>query len=262
MLAKSETKNRTIEDLSPTGPAAPNRTRGGAVPRRLAELFAPCFTLIVQLRETDAYGEPEALRQRIKDLLSSVEQEARQAGAAPDTIKEAQFAVVAFTDEAVLSSEWPSRDYWMAKPLQLELFKRFDAGEEFFVRLRRLQEQPSLHAELLEVYYLCLALGFKGQHMLHDQGRLPTLISETAQALEQALGSRGGTLSPRGTPHGQVVQEMRRKLPAWVIVVAAAVIGMAVYLGMYVYVSNASDEAARQIEEVAGEVEQAPGRVR
>lgn len=262
MLTKSETKNGSSKGFSPTTPSAPNLAHSGAASQRLAEQFAPCFALIVQLRETDAYGEPDALRQRIKDLLSSVEREARQAGAAPSEIEEARFAVVAFIDETVLSSQWPSRDYWVAKPLQLEFFDRFDAGEEFFARLQRLLEQPGSHAELLEVYYLCLALGFKGQHMLQDQERLPLLIGQASQALERASGRRGGGLSPHGMPHGRTVQEVRRKLPAWVLVVVAAVIGVVVYLGMYAYMSNASDEAARQIEGIASEVEQAPGGVR
>ena len=76
------------------------------------------------------------------------------------------------------------------------------------------------------------------------------LIDEAEKALRSTPGYREAELSPHGTPRGQVASEVRRKLPTWVIIAAAAVIGVVVYLGLYVYMSGASEDVTEQIDTV------------
>src|SRR5690554_713768 len=144
-----------------TADTAPLRVNFGEDGGRLADVYAPCFTLTLQLRAGHEFGDAEVLRGRIKALLEKTRREAARTGLAPEDVREAEFALVAFLDETLLSSDWSQKDRWLARPLQLELFNRYDAGEEFFLRLDGLRANPSLHAEVLEVYYLCMALGFK-----------------------------------------------------------------------------------------------------
>lgn len=218
--------------------------------RRLSEVFSPCFTLVLQLRSTDALGDAEVLRQRIKRLLDKAAQEAARAGADHEDVQAARFALVAFIDETILSSEWPQKDHWLARPLQLEIFDRYDAGEEFFVKLDELRASRAVRAEVLEVYYLCMALGFKGRYQLHDQARLRLLIEETYSELRRLPGMGSGVLSAHGKPRDQVATEVKSKLPAWIVAAAAAVLGLLIYVGMSFYISGAAQDVVRVINEV------------
>lgn len=218
--------------------------------QRLAEIFAPCFTLILNLRSTDQFGDPEPLRRRTKELLDEAEREALQTGVAPDTIRAAKFALVAFIDETILSSDWPHKEEWASTPLQLELYDQYDAGEVFFDRLDRLRENPRANAEALEIYYLCMALGFKGQYQIHGQEKLREIIENTYDDLRQLPGMQGKDLAPHGAPRGQVAEEVKSKLPSWVIAVAAALIGLLIYAGMSLYISDAAQETAASIQEI------------
>lgn len=218
--------------------------------QRLAEIFAPCFTLILQLRATDEFGDPEVLRRRIKDLLDDAEREALRTGVSPDNIQMAKFALVAFIDETILSSDWSQKDEWVSTPLQLELYDQYDAGEVFFDRLEKLRENPKANAEALEVYYLCMTLGFKGKYQLHEQERLREIIETTYEELNRLPGIGTKALAPHGQPRGQVAQEMKSKLPAWVIAAAAALIGLLVYTGMYIYISDVAGDTAAAIEQI------------
>ncbi len=219
---------------------------------RLADVYAPCFSLALQLRATDEYGDAEVLRRRIKHLLEALQRKAAAAELAPEDIREAEFALVAFLDETLLSSEWSQKDRWLARPLQLELYDRYDAGEAFFDRLDGLRANPGLHAEVLEVYYLCMALGFKGKYQLHGQEELRALIEEVQAETEQQPGMAPGALAPHGQPRGQVAEEVRSRFPTWVVVAAALVVGLVLYLGMSVYVERAADDVAEQIRTEAG----------
>lgn len=218
--------------------------------QRLSEIYSPCFALVLQMRATNDLGEADVLRDRIKKLLDKSGLEATRAGHAREDVQDAKFAMVAFIDETILSSDWMQKDRWLARPLQLEIYDRYDAGEEFFDKLERLRGQGALHADVLEVYYLCMALGFKGRYQLHDQGRLRIIIEETYAELKRVPGMGVGPLSVHGQPRDQVATEVKSKLPAWVVVVCAAVLGLLIYLGMSIYISGAADDVVRAIESV------------
>jgi type VI secretion system protein ImpK len=216
--------------------------------QRLADVFAPCFTLILKLRAGTKFGDPDTLRRRTKNLLDEAEREALQTGVSPDEIRNAKFALVAFIDETILSSDWSQKKDWASAPLQLELYDQYDAGEVFFDRLESLREDPASNAAVLEVYYLCMTLGFKGQYQIHGQERLRETIEKTYEELRALPGMGSTELSPRGTPRGQVAQEVRSKLPTWVIATAAAFVALLIYTGMYFYISDTADQTATEIQ--------------
>lgn len=218
--------------------------------RRLADLFAPCFALILQLRATTEFGDADLLRRRVKDLLEQSEREALRAGVPAEDVRTARFALVAFVDETVLSSDWSQKDWWVARPLQLELYDRYDAGEVFFDRLDQLLARPEQYAEVLEVYYLCMTLGFKGRYQLHEQERLRILIEETYAALSKVPGMTASVLAPHARPRGQVAAEVRNAVPPWVVALVAVGIALLVYVGMSLYMSAAADRTARGIEQL------------
>lgn len=218
---------------------------------RLADFYAPCLTLALKLRAAHEFGDAETLRGRIKRMLDASRREAERHGLPPEDAREAEFALVAFLDETLLSSDWSQKDRWLARPLQLELYNRYDAGEEFFHRLDGLRANPSLHAEVLEVYYLCMALGFKGKYQLHGQEELRELIEGTYAEMATQPGMKVGQLAPHGSPRDNVTTEVRGRMPTWVLVTAALVLGLVVYLGMSLYISRTADAVAQDIERVA-----------
>jgi type VI secretion system protein ImpK len=214
--------------------------------RRLSEIYAPCFTLILHLRGAPYAGDPDVLRRRIKDLLDRAARDARET-ASDEDIRMATFALVVFIDEAVLSSEWPGKQHWLASPLQMELYDRFDGGEAFFTRLDRLREEPGVRAEVLEIYYLCMALGFKGKYRLENQEELRIRIEDTYATLRRVPGMGPGELAPHGRPRDQLAAEVKTKLPTWVVVVCAVAIGLFFYVGLRFSITNVAQENAAAI---------------
>jgi type VI secretion system protein ImpK len=242
-----------LKEYVAASPASPRAAAPSAVvfdearARRLAEIYAPCFTLVLQLRAAADFGDAAVLRRRILDLLDLSEREAMRAGIPSEDLRLAKFALVAFLDETILSSDWHQKDRWIAQPLQLELYDRYDAGEEFFVQLERLRAQPAAHAEVLEVFYLCMALGFKGRYQIVQQEQIRVLIEGTYADLSRLPGMVAGALAPHGKPRDQVATEVRSKLPTWVIVAAAAVVALVLYATLS-WINH------RQAQQVADEI--------
>jgi len=99
----------------------------------------------------------------------------------------ARFMICAWVDEAILNSSWNQKGQWQKEQLQRLYYHTLDAGEESFERLNAL----GLHQrEVREVYYLCLALGFKGRY--HHKGDEYLLEQLRTSNLKLLLGSSVG----------------------------------------------------------------------
>lgn len=124
--------------------------------------------LIGMQRKFAAGAEPPALvfdtlRAETVSTLKACERRARELALPETTLEAARFAVVAWLDERVLTSAWPDKSSWQKLTLQRELFHTTNAGAEFYVRLGELGEDDAARAAR-EVFYLCLALGFRGKY--------------------------------------------------------------------------------------------------
>jgi len=164
----------------------------------LALAFQEIFTAIVRLRyNLQAVSSADSFRAQTKQALRIAEQEARRRGSTADDVKRATFAVVAFLDESVLSSRNPVFENWARLPLQAELYGHQLAGEVFFQELEKiLARNDSIEAaDLLEVFYLCLLLGFKGRYAAG--GDLRSRMAAIQEKIRRVRGS-SGLLSSRG----------------------------------------------------------------
>ena len=257
----AETKSASWTETAPVANEAPPPETATAAPR-LSTIYGDCFTLVLQLRAAGGLADAGQLRRRAKELLEQAERKAREVGFSENEVYKASFALVAFADETVHSSDWDEKAAWQNRPLQLERFDRYDAGEEFFTQLDELRTDPHEHPQVLEVYYLCLALGFEGRYQLHGQDQLQRLVENTNVQLRRAgAGSPGDTrsgdtrsagaaLSPHGAPADRSTAEMRSKIPIWAVVTGGLLVAVLLYVGMTFYISSEAEETIQTIEQV------------
>lgn len=156
---------------------------------RLMDCFAGFFAYVGYLVKDPlmASAPYEAVRNDVERLLrDSVD--CCQARDYPRSFSDnAKFAVCAWADEAILTSQWPGRAEWLKQPLQREFFDTSNAGEEFFQKLGELA--PDEEAEVLEVYATCLSMGFVGEYF---RAREPAKLQEMSRkSVDLALGGRG-----------------------------------------------------------------------
>lgn len=158
----------------------------------LALLYQNILTSVVRIQSgRQPLTEMEVFRKRIKAALTEVEREAGAAGYRSAEIKEAEFAVVAFLDETILSSRDPAADDWRKRPLNTELFGQAVAGDVFFERLLEIERRPDSPrlADVLEVYLLCLLLGFEGRFAPPLRGEAFRIMDRIRHRVETIRGS-------------------------------------------------------------------------
>jgi type VI secretion system protein ImpK len=170
----------------------------------LALLYDAILTSIVRLQSSRQHiPEIESFRKRIKTTLQEIEHISVSAGYDGHDIRDTHFAVVALLDSVVLHSNDPVRAAWESRLLQEELFDKTYAGEEFFHKLAQFQSRRDSEqlAQILEVYLLCLLLGFEGKYAGGMRAELDGIIERTRRRIENIKG-RSSQISPAGVPAG------------------------------------------------------------
>jgi type VI secretion system protein ImpK len=129
----------------------------------LTDCFMNIFAYVAYFTKTVGVKQPafEQIKADILRLMSDVQNRMAQGSFAPDDFDLARFAVVAWVDESIMNSGWNHRDKWQKELLQRQYYQTTDAGEIFFDRLNTIGPHQR---DVREVYYLCLALGFKGRY--------------------------------------------------------------------------------------------------
>jgi type VI secretion system protein ImpK len=222
----------------------------------LAFCFQELFTAIVRVRfNLQSVPNADAFRANAKDLIRMATQDAAGRGYTGEDVKLAAFAIVAFLDESVLTSRNAVFSTWSRMPLQEELFGEHMAGETFFqyVQLLLSRRDSVETVDVLEVYYLCMLLGYRGRYGSSGDGELRAIMESIKGKTNRV---RGGNLplSPAWSLPGDAPLAKRRDpwltRLAWVTALAAG-LGIATFVAselMLVSGNSAVQSAADQLK--------------
>ncbi len=227
----------------------------GGRTENLALIFQEILTTTVRLRSNRQVAtDAEVFRTHVRDALRTAAQEGHNVGGySTDYVRRATFAVVAFLDESILNAQNPLFANWPRKPLQEELFGTHTAGEIFFQNLQQLLgEDDSIDlADLLEVHYLCLLLGYRGRYSTGGGGELPGIMQQTANKIRRIRGPFAG-LAPAWTLQAETPRAAKDPWTRRFVIIAIVCLVIAVILFIVFKLSLGS--GATQIRSTASQV--------
>ncbi|WP_250495316.1 DotU family type IV/VI secretion system protein [Caballeronia sp. GAWG1-1] len=148
-----------------------------------------------------------ALAEAIDEAIDQARHEARIHNFVPSDFDNALFAVLAWADEVLISSEWAGAPHWQRHLMQRRHFNTTTAGVSFYARLDDLRDDQ---ADVREVFALCLALGFKGRYA---QERSSRQLDERRRVTLQKVLDEGGVPAATGAvlfPQAYVSEESAR----------------------------------------------------
>lgn len=131
----------------------------------------------------------------------------------------ARYALCAAVDEAVLSTPWGSQGEWREQTLLITLHREAWGGEKFFDMLQRISADPGRHIDLMELQYVCLALGFAGKFQVAERGH--ARLAEVQTDLFRRIRTYRGVPPADLSLHWRGMQDRRnpviRYVPWWVV---------------------------------------------
>ena len=205
----------------------------------LITFAGPIFDLILRLK-AGIVAPSNDLRPKVAAMLEEFEKRSERYRINHKIVQVSKFALAAFVVETVLMNNFPMRDQWEKYALQLEYFGEQLAGNKFFEKLEAMLGQIEVTKDAVEIYYVCMLLGYKGRYAVYEQEKLLAIMERTANALVKACKIVPVELSPHWLANDQPEPPKKRGMPIWAKLTALGGLGFAfiVYLVMFVMSST------------------------
>jgi type VI secretion system protein ImpK len=258
LAAPSRSGFSTEADVDPLPQAAHDLLGAGLNP--LVRAANPLLLLAARLRGTVATPDVSGLRRHAHEEIRRFEERARAAGVQHETVLAARYALCASLDEAVLSTPWGAQSGWAQQSLLVAFHREAWGGEKFFDLLDRLVPDRQRHLDLIELYYLCLALGFGGKYHGLEHGA--TELLGVQRSLYRTIREERGAAPAELSLHWQGLQDQRHRLiryvPWWVIGAATLALLAVTFAVYHAWLGNAATPIHAQLAQIGLEAFAAP----
>jgi type VI secretion system protein ImpK len=222
----------------------------------LIHLAANLLSVVSQLQNTVSHHDIVALRENVIREIKNFEDAAYQWGIGPETVVTARYLLCTLVDETVLGTPWGSQSQWGEQTLLSIFHQETWGGEKFFRILEHLRQEPAVHIGLLELIYLCLALGFQGKYRVEERGqsRLEGVQDNLYRSIRNIRGDYERDLSLHW--HGLTDRRnpLVRYVPLWALGAVLGVIVLGIFIGFRVSLNQATDPVFQRLAQVGQEV--------
>jgi type VI secretion system protein ImpK len=208
----------------------------------LVGAFAAVLEFAPELESASAPADPETLRVRLLDAVIAGRDTCIARGAAGERADSAAWAVAALVDDLALNTPWGGHSAWPRQPLVSTLYGDVDAGVRFFDRLEELERHATRDPEMLELYYTCLALGFRGKYRVPGRAGSRSLAAVRSAAARLLRDPDSDELSANW--QGVIARDTLRRtaVPLWAAFAVAAVVAAGIYLLLEVRLAGQAEQ--------------------
>lgn len=224
----------------------------------LNPLVSACSTLIAvfdQTRRAVSHPDVGGLYQRLMNEIKTFETRARDLDIKPEIILSARYLMCSVLDEAVLNTPWGTNSGWGQRTLLSVFHGETSGGEKSFLICDRMRQSPADNLDILELFYICLNLGFEGKYRLMNRGRdaLDQLREELFAIIRRHRGEYERALAPHWMGLGNTRNPITEYVPLWVVISLAAAILFFSYTGFRYWLYVSATPVAEELIDITGE---------
>lgn len=215
----------------------------------LLACIAPVLKQVMPLKQKNGVEtDLDSFRIELLSAFDAFESACYSEQITASTMQEAKFALTALVDESVMTSDRDFKFDWMSRPLQLEFFGNNRAGEEFFERMDNLRKAGESKLDLLEVYFVCLQIGFEGVYKVKGLEQLKSLVIDIRAQIEDYRGPVPTQLSENGLPQEGFAMKVGRNVPYWVILAVCLSVIVLLFVGFQFVLNKSTNSSNLNLE--------------
>lgn len=188
---------------------------------------------MVRLKHDDDRTDLVGLKDRLSTGLKVFEVQALNEAVESSQVMAARYVLCTALDEAVVTTTRGEDSKWSQMNLLSSFHSETSGGEKFFQLLDRLSRNPVKHLLMLELMYLCLALGFEGKYRVMNRGMIE--LEGIRDSLYRQIRQLRGDIPRELSPQWEGLSEQRRSLvrivPWWLVVLFTLVCLAVMYSG-------------------------------
>lgn len=216
----------------------------------LVNAAATLLAVFDKTRGAMHHPDVAGLHRRLAAEIREFDQKTRDLGVKPEIALAARYLLCSVVDEAVLHTPWGDQSAWGQRTLLRIYHGETSGGEKSFLILERLLQSPAENVDILELFYICLSLGFEGKYRLLNRGRdhLELLRDNLYRTIRNQRGDFERSLSPSWRGLGQVRRNLAEYVPMWVIVSVFCALLLSGFTGFSYWMRSQSDPVLEKLE--------------
>jgi len=189
-------------------------------PRRAMRLCAEIVNKVTEIPTCPSIMDLDGFHADMRASFDAVIKHCRRKSLPGHAAPELIYPLTALVDETLLSNP-KYRAYWTERPLQLRYFGEVIAGTKFFAKLETHIQSDNPRVEILETYFISLALGLKGMYGGEEAKRCSRIM--------ERLGGMLIDIRNKNRKTTDVIDKPEKRIP-WRLWTLAALTGAAAVL--------------------------------
>lgn len=202
---------------------------------KFSQAVDPVITKVLDLLDRIEHGEQVHAEQESIELRERIDRSEAEVASSEWSL--ARYALVCWADEMLVAARWPGANWWNEHVLEFAYYKSHDRATKFYQEAEK--ARGSSVRDALEVYYLCVFLGFRGFYrdqavagLLAEQLSLPKRLEDWVDQTAMAIIPIRQTQLPQGQqgPGAPALEGMSLMLSSFLV---AGILGIATVLLKY-----------------------------
>lgn len=193
--AIDKVKNLSSPLLLPSRSVTHN-TKAGLNP--LVDTAGYLFSIIGKLKQLKSYRQLSKLEKELIHEINIFHEAIKNLGYNTEYMLICRYVLCATFDDIIANTVWGSQGQWENHSLLAAFNQDIQHHDKFFTIMERAIKEPTFYIDLMELMYICLSIGYKGQYRSteHSQFQLEQITNGLYKHIRAYRGAFSKTLSP------------------------------------------------------------------
>jgi type VI secretion system protein ImpK len=217
----------------------------------LVDSAAYLFSLIGQLKNLKSYHQLDQLQKTLIGEINRFQEAAKAQGYRSEYIVVSRYALCATFDDIIANTAWGGQGQWEHYRLLNAFNSEVGQQERFFLIIDRIIKEPALYIDVMELMYLCLSLGYKGNYRSTEwsQHQLEKITHGLYKRICAYRGHSSRMLSPFPLKTG-LSRKITKKPSYWLVLFITASIVSLLFVGLGFLLNTLSDQTYQALTQI------------
>lgn len=156
------------------------------------------FSILGQLKQTNTNRLLSKLQNELIQEINTFQEAIKTLGYNLEFIIVCRYIMCALFDDIISDTSWGCGGQWEAYSLLAAFNQDARHQDKFYTIMERAVKEPVQYIDLMELMYICLSMGYKGQYRAteHNQFQLEQITNNLYKHIRAYRGNFSKTLSP------------------------------------------------------------------
>lgn len=164
----------------------------------VADAASYLFSVLGKLKTITTYRQLDKLQQELIQEINTFQETINTLGYNTEYVIVCKYILCATFDDIISNTNWGAQGQWDCYNLLSAFNQDTQHQNKFFTIMERAIKEPTHYIDLMEVMYICLSMGYKGQYRTteHSQYQLEQITNNLYKHIRSCRGGFSKNLSP------------------------------------------------------------------